>query len=88
VRGFIDPNDNLKYQRLRGWTEFISVGRPWRRRGLARALISLSLKAQKARGMTHSALGVDGTNTSGANRVYEDCGFKVVGTRSTYQKAK
>jgi mycothiol synthase len=86
VRTFIDANDNARYHRLRGYTEFISVGRPWRKRGLARALIALSLRAQQARGMTESTLGVDSQNTSGANRVYEDCGFEVVSTKTTYQK--
>jgi mycothiol synthase len=86
VRTYINPTENLKYNRRRGYTETISVGRPWRKRGLARALIALSLHRQKAAGMTESALGVDSTNTSGANRIYTDCGFQVVETLTTYQK--
>ncbi len=78
VRTFIDEAQNEKYNRLRGWTEFISVRRPWRRRGLARALIVRSLCIQKEQGMTESALGVDSENLSGALRVYQDCGFQVV----------
>ncbi len=87
VRAYINPAENQRYQRLRGFTEYISVGRPWRRRGLARALIALSLRVQRAHGMTESELGVDSANTSGANRVYTDCGFQVVKTHTTYQKA-
>ena len=75
---FIDVVQNEKYQRKRGYTEDISVQRTWRKRGLARALISLSLHAQKEEGMTESALIVDTQNMSGAMRVYEDCGFQVV----------
>ncbi len=86
VRTYINPEENLRYQRQRGFTEFISVARPWRQRGLARALIALSLKAQKAQGMMESELGVDCANISGANRVYEDCGFQVVKTHTIYQK--
>jgi GNAT superfamily N-acetyltransferase len=79
--------DADKIERRRGWTEFISVRRPWRRRGLARALIARSLRIQKAEGMTESALGVDSQNLSGALRVYEDCGFQVVRRSIGFRKA-
>ena len=86
VRTFIDAAQNEKYQRQRGWTEDISVRRPWRRRGLARALIVRSLRVQKEQGMTESALGADSENLSGATRVYEDCGFRVVKRNTAYRK--
>jgi mycothiol synthase len=83
---FINHAENEKYGRKRGYTESISVRRPWRRRGLARALIALSLRAQREEGMTESALGVDSENLSGATRVYEDCGFRVVKRMVVYRK--
>jgi mycothiol synthase len=86
VRTYIDHAGNEKFNRKRGYTEFISVSRPWRRRGLARALIALSLRAQRDQGMTESALGVDTENLSGATRVYEDCGFRVVKKGAVYRK--
>lgn len=86
VRTFINHAENEKYNRRRGWTEFISVRRPWRRRGLARALIVRSLRLQKELGMTESALGADSENLSGATRVYEDCGFRVVRRSTIYRK--
>jgi len=86
VRTFIDHEQNRLYNRQRGWTEFISTRRPWRRRGLARALIARSLRVQKEAGMTESALGVDAENLSGALRVYEDCGFQVVKRGTIYRK--
>ena len=86
VQTFIDHAQNVKYHRKRGYTEGISVRRPWRRRGLARALIARSLRAQKDQGMTESALGVDSENISGATRVYEDCGFRVVKRNAIYRK--
>jgi mycothiol synthase len=86
VRTFIDYAQNEKYNRKRGFTEFISVRRPWRKRGLARALIVCSLQAQRKEGMTESALGVDSENLSGATRVYEDCGFRTVRTNTIYRK--
>jgi len=86
VRTYIDREQNKLYDRQRGWTEFISVRRPFRRRGLARALIARSLRVQKQTGMTESALGVDGENLSGATKVYEDCGFRVVKRNTVYRK--
>ncbi|MGO4391168.1 GNAT family N-acetyltransferase [Variovorax sp. M-6] len=86
VRTYIDEVWNAANGRKRGWTEFISVGEPWRRRGLARALISLSLRTQEAAGMDESALGVDSQNLNGANRVYEDCGFIVTRRNRIFRK--
>ncbi len=87
VRTFINHAQNEKYERKRGFTENIGVRRPWRRQGLARALIALSLESQKEQGMTESVLGVDSENWSGANRLYEDCGFQVVKRHSIYRKS-
>lgn len=86
VRTYIDAGANARLGRRRGSTEFITVGRQWRRQGLARALISHSLRAQKAAGMQDSELGVDGENVSGATRVYADCGFQVVKRNVVYRK--
>ena len=87
VRTFINAAENEKYKRQRGYTEFISVRRPWRRRGLARALIARSLQLQKEHGMTESALGTDSENLSGATRIYEACGFQVTKRNAIYRKA-
>jgi mycothiol synthase len=86
VRSFINPEENERFGRLRGYTESISVRRPWRRRGLARALIGASFPLLRARGMTEAALGVDTENVFGALRVYEGCGFRPVSRTATYRK--
>lgn len=86
VRAYIDATWNTANGCKRGWTEFISVGEPWRRRGLARALIARSLQTQRLAGMEESGLGVDSQNLDGANRVYEDCGFIVVKRNCVYRK--
>ena len=49
----------------RGWLEHISVRRPWRRRGLASALIARSLRVLRERGFEEAALGVDAENLVG-----------------------
>lgn len=83
---FIDESENEDFNRKRGYTEGIGVDRAWRRRGLARALIARSLLAQKAAGMSESALVADGESESGATRLYESCGFQVVGRSTIYRK--
>ncbi|MEO7117664.1 MAG: GNAT family N-acetyltransferase [Candidatus Limnocylindrales bacterium] len=86
VRSYINPEENERYGRKRGWVENIMVRRQWRRRGLARALIAASIPLLRARGMTEGALGVDTENPSGALRVYEDCGFVAVKRETTYRR--
>ena len=61
----------------RGWLSSVFTRRPWRRRGLAAALISRSLALLRERGMTSAALGVDADNPSGALGLYESAGFAV-----------
>jgi len=85
VLNFIDHKQNAEYNRLRGWTENISVRRTWRKRGLARSLIAQSLRAVKERGMTEAALGVDTENLTGALRLYEGMGFRPVKRFSLYR---
>jgi mycothiol synthase len=86
VKPWIDVEQNETQHRRRGYTEFIGVGAPWRRRGLARALVVRALQAQKAAGMQESALGVDGESAFSAARLYEDCGFVVVKRNALYRK--
>ncbi|RCK73787.1 MAG: GCN5-related N-acetyltransferase [Anaerolineae bacterium] len=86
VLNFIDAHENRIYQRKRGYTENIAVRRPWRRRGIARALIANSLRMLKERGMEEAALGVDTQNPSGALHLYESLGYRVVRQFTTYRK--
>ncbi len=86
VQNFIDANENEEYHRLRGYTEGIFTRRPWRKRGLAHALIARSLRMHKEKGMTEAALGVDSQNLCGALSVYESMGFRVVKRFITYRK--
>ena len=61
----------------RGWLDSVFTRRPWRNRGLARALITRSLVLLRERGMTSAALGVDADNPTGALGLYERAGFAV-----------
>lgn len=86
VRSFIDAGQNERLGRSRGWVEHISVGRPWRGRGVARALIAASFPLLRERGMTEGALGVDTENEFGALRLYERCGFRPVSSVWAFQR--
>jgi mycothiol synthase len=86
VRSFINPAENEEHGRERGWTEFISTARRWRRRGVARALIVESIRELAARGMTDVALGVHTENPNGAYDLYSGLGYEVVATWTTYRK--
>ncbi len=86
VQTFIDAVENEKYGRRRGYSETIGVRRPYRQRGLARAMIAESLRTLKAQGMTESALNVDSESITGASRVYADCGFVTESYWLSYRK--
>jgi ribosomal protein S18 acetylase RimI-like enzyme len=86
VLSFINKTENAELSRKRGYTENICVRRPWRKKGLAKALIALSLQAIKERGMDHAALGVDAENISGATHLYELMGYQVTKRSAIYRK--
>lgn len=77
VINVINPEENEALGVQRGWLSSVFTRRPWRRRGLARALIAKSLIALRDRGMTSAGLGVDADNRQGALRLYEEAGFAV-----------
>lgn len=87
VLNFVNAEENREYGRKRGYTEGISVRRPWRRRGLARALLTRSLRMFRDMGMQEAALGVDRQNLSGALRLYESVGFRKVKQMAFYRKS-
>jgi len=72
---FRDENEQLGI--ARGWFERVSVRRAWRGRGLAKALCAASFRVLRDQGMTEAWLGVDGSNPTGAMRLYEGLGFTV-----------
>lgn len=69
-----------------GWVNVLGVRPRWRRRGLAKALLRHSFRDFRDRGATRVGLGVDGENTTGAVRLYEHVGMRVVRRTDTYEK--
>jgi GNAT superfamily N-acetyltransferase len=67
-----------------GWTEGIAVRKPYRRRGLARALLARSLRTVRDAGATRAALGVDTENVNRALDLYQGLGFAVVADELVY----
>ncbi|HSL98071.1 MAG TPA: GNAT family N-acetyltransferase [Candidatus Deferrimicrobiaceae bacterium] len=83
----ISETENEMTGLRRGWLASVFTRRPWRRRGVARAVIARSLAALRERGMTSAALGVDADNPNGALGLYEALGFEVEKRATAWRKA-
>jgi mycothiol synthase len=86
VQAWVWPEENERLGVRRGWLEHISVRRPWRRRGLGRAISALAMVRLRAAGMDDAMLGVDSENPTGALGLYEDLGFEVDSTSAAYER--
>ena len=86
VMNYIDEKENAEYSRKRGYTEVICVRRPWRGRGVAKALITESMKMHKEMGMTETAHGVDTLNETGALQLYTGLGYRPKRTYYSFRK--
>lgn len=82
----IFQRDNDAFGIKRGWTDPIYVRRPWRKLGLAKALIARAMQVLKDAGMDEAALGVDALNPNGALKLYESMGYRVKYRTFTYRK--
>lgn len=87
VKSFINQPENAERGYQRGYTEHISTHRDWRNHGIAGALLSMSLRELKERGMTQAALGADINNPGGAFHLYTSLGFELQRYEAIYTKA-
>jgi mycothiol synthase len=69
-----------------GWISEVFVRERWRRRGLGLALLRHAFGAFYARGERRCALGVDTRNPTGARRVYERAGMRVLRQADVFEK--
>ena len=69
-----------------GWVDSLGVRRPWRRRGLALALLHHSFGELYRRGRRKVGLGVDAQSLTGATRLYEKAGMQVDRQYAVYEK--
>ncbi len=81
---WLEENEALGVQR--GWLERISVRRPWRNRGLGRALTTAGMVRLHMAGMSEAMLGVDSENRTGALGLYEGLGFTIAGRSAAYRR--
>lgn len=69
-----------------GWVGSIGVRPPWRRRGIAEALLETAFAEFFRRGERRVALGVDAQSPTGATRLYEKAGMHVFWEAVVYEK--
>lgn len=69
-----------------GWVANLGVRRPWRRRGIARALLLTSFHEFRRRGFERVALGVDAASVTGADTLYESAGMRAARRYDLYEK--
>ncbi len=86
VQNWVWAEENQRLGVKRGWLEHISVRRPWRRRGLARAITAESLRRFRAAGLDEAMLGVDSENPNGALGLYEGLGFEMHTRAAAYRR--
>jgi len=82
----IDRLGNQALNRKRGYTEHVFVRQPWRKLGIAKALIAQSLQELKKQGMEEAELGVDTENDSGAYGFYTRMGYQTFSTDIWFRK--
>jgi ribosomal protein S18 acetylase RimI-like enzyme len=70
-----------------GWVNVLAVRRPWRRRGLGRALLLESFGLFRSIGRLRAGLGVDSENTTGALALYESAGMRATSRSDTWERA-
>lgn len=70
----------------RGWINKVAVRRPWRKRGLALALVRHALGEFWARGVHRVELGVDAQSLTNAQKVYERAGMHPAKEYVIYEK--
>jgi mycothiol synthase len=69
-----------------GWIDDLGVRRPWRGRGMARALLRQAFAELARRGIVTVALNVDSENTTGATGLYESVGMRARRAWRVYEK--
>lgn len=83
---FVFQGEDATLGRRTAWVEPLFVRRPWRRQGLAKALLIHSLHVMQARGLDAAALEVDTENPNQALHLYESCGFQTDQRWDLYRK--
>jgi len=68
------------------WVDDLGIRRPWRRQGLALALLHHAFGEFYRRGIKKVGLGVDASSLTGATKLYEKAGMRVFRQHDSYEK--
>jgi ribosomal protein S18 acetylase RimI-like enzyme len=74
----VHPEKNRRNGIEEGWIHQLGTRLPWRKRGVASALLRASMNAFQSEGLDYATLGVDTQNPTGALNLYVDLGFEPV----------
>lgn len=85
IAGFCQCYPFAGEDRSTGLVDVLGVRRAWRRRGLATALLRHAFRAFYDRGVSNVELGVDSESLTGATRLYERVGMRLVWTNHVYE---
>jgi len=69
-----------------GWVNTLGVRRPWRKQGVGLALLQQTFGEFFRRGKHKVGLGVDALSLTGATRLYERAGMKILRAYNVYEK--
>lgn len=69
-----------------GFVGMLGVRKAWRKRGIGLALLQHAFREFHRRGYPHASLGVDSENPTGATRLYERAGMRVVKEDVVHEK--
>lgn len=69
-----------------GYIRSVAVRRPWRKRGVGMALLLSAFSEYYRRGIYKVSLGVDASSLTGATRLYERAGMRVVRRADMFRK--
>jgi mycothiol synthase len=69
-----------------GFVRVLGVRRAWRKQGLGRALLLHAFREFRSRGVESVALGVDAESLTGAHKLYESVGMRVVRRNDIYEQ--
>jgi mycothiol synthase len=86
VAGALVGRDQPVGQTRAVYVSSLGVRRPWRGRGVARALLLSAFGEAHARAYPAVELGVDSENPTGATHLYEQVGMRVVRTNEVWEK--
>lgn len=77
VMCWIDEEENSRFGRRWGYNDAVAVTTDYRRKGLAKALVSCSLLKLREMGMDYASLGADTQNPADAMGLYKSMGYAV-----------